>query len=149
MPVTTIQTRGSQALRALVLMGLGLGLTWAAGQWSGGAPSLLGPAAGPSATTSALVQESGGMPAAGGGEAVPEVNDAEAGDPGAGTAGAGGNGPATPVEDVSAEEIEAEIRELERAVSEATEGRAARDPGEIVADKPLSADTAISLPSDI
>jgi hypothetical protein len=143
MSVTTIQTRGSQALRALVLMGLGLGLTWAAGQWSGGAPSLLKPAAGP-ATTSALVQETGDMPAVGGGAADPEANDAEAG-----AAGAGGNGPATAVEDVSAEETEAEIRELEQAVKEATEGRAARDPGEIVAEKPLSADTAISLPSDI
>lgn len=155
--MTASQTRGSQALRALALMGLGLGLTWAAGQWSGGPPSALKPGSGSSSPASTLAQEAGDAPAGpAGGGAVSEATATEsaAGEAQAGAAGgpataADGEAPAPTVEDISTEELEAEIRELERAVGEATGGSGPRDPGEIAADKPLSADTAISLPSDI
>lgn len=155
--MTASHTRRSQALRALALMGLGLGLTWAAGQWSGGPPSVVTLATGASPPpASTLAQDAGGAPAgaaSGGDLSETAATNAGAGESAAGDSGGPATGandaPAPTVEDVSTEELEAEIRELERAVGEATGGRAPPDPGEMAADKPLSADIAIALPSDI
>ncbi len=94
--------------RTLLVIGLGLGLTWAAGRsgFSRDPPSML--------------QLDEGNPA--GPAEVP-------------AAGA--------VEELSTAEIEAELKNVEKVLS------GGPDPGEAAAEKPLPADLAVSLPSDI
>ena len=48
-----------------------------------------------------------------------------------------------PVRELSADEVEAELKNVEKALS------GGPDPGEVVADKPLPADLGVALPSDI
>jgi hypothetical protein len=50
---------------------------------------------------------------------------------------------AEPVRELSAAEVEAELKNVEKALS------GGPDPGEVAADKPLPADLGVALPSDI
>jgi hypothetical protein len=92
--------------RTLLVIALGLGLTWAAGQIGSGPPSLLS------------LDESA-QPAA----AAPTSPE--------------------PIRELSAAEVEAELKNVEKALS------GGPDPGEAAADKPLPADLGVALPSDI
>lgn len=92
--------------RTLLVISLGLGLTWAAGQIGSGPPSLLD---------------------------LDEATETVA------TTPAG----AEPVRELSAAEVEAELKNVEKVLS------GGPDPGEVAADKPLPADLGVALPSDI
>lgn len=87
--------------RTLLVIGLGLGLTWAAGRIGSGPPTVL--------------------------------NLNETAQPAA----------AEPVRELTAAEVEAELKNVEKALS------GGPDPGEVAADKPLPADLGVALPSDI
>lgn len=97
--------------RTLLVIALGLGLTWAAGRIGSGPPSVL--------------------------------NLDDAAEPAnAGPAGVGQRS-VEPVRELSAAEVEAELKNVEKVLSDGP------DPGEVVADKPLPADLGVALPSDI
>ena len=102
--------------RTLLVIGLGLGLSWAAGQVGSGPPSLLKLDEAPEAAAD-------GAASTGAAVAPP--------------------GAAEPVKDLSAAEIEAELKNVEKVLS------GGPDPGEVAAEKPLPADLGVSLPSDI
>jgi hypothetical protein len=103
--------------RTLLVIGLGLGLTWAAGQTGSGPPSVLKLDAAPEAAADGAKTD----------EAVTVAAPAAA----------------EPVKELSAAEIEAELKNVEKVLS------GGPDPGEVVAEKPLPADLGVSLPSDI
>jgi hypothetical protein len=108
--------------RALVLACLGFGMAWAATQVGDGPPSS-GPVADSAEATAAAA------------EAPPPAVAPDAGPPGA--------TPDPGIQDLTTAEVDAELKNLEQALS----GRP--DPGERVADKPLPADLGVPLPSDI
>ncbi len=87
--------------RTLLVIGLGLGITWAAGRIGSGPPTVL------------------------------KLNEAV--QPAA----------AEPVSELTAAEVEAELKNVEKVLS------GGPDPGEVAADKPLPADLGVALPSDI
>jgi hypothetical protein len=108
--------------RTLLVIGLGLGLTWAAGR-SGFSRDSLTAGTAFSRDPPSMLQLDEGRPAE-------PAEPAEV--PAAGA-----------VEELSAAEIEAELKNVENVLS------GGPDPGEVVAEKPLPADLGVSLPSDI
>jgi hypothetical protein len=110
-----------QFWRTLLVIGLGLGLTWAAGRsgFSRDQPWAAG-RSGFSRDQPSMLQLDEGSPAA-----PVEVPAAE------------------PVRELSSAEIEAELKNVEKALS------GGPDPGEAAAEKPLPADLGVALPSDI
>ena len=82
------------------------------------------------------------------GRGPPTMVSLQQGSPGQGSAAAEPPGPATgqkvAIPEVTQKDIDAAIKEVEKTIS-----GAGMDAGEAVADKPLPADLAIALPSDI
>lgn len=97
--------------RTLLVIALGLGLSWAAGRIGSGPPSVLN-------------LDDAAEPL--------NAEPASVGQPGT-----------EPVRELSAAEVEAELKNVEKALS------GGPDPGEVAADKPLPADLGVALPSDI
>lgn len=120
-------------LRVLILATAALGATWAAEQIATSAASSPRPV---------LAQAGGGGTAAEPGEA-PASTAAEPADEAA-ASGADAS-PAVELEEVSAQEIEAELARIEAAVAGADQD----DLGEFTPSKPLVADLPIDMPSDI
>lgn len=122
-------------LKMLLLVGLVVSVTWAASWVTGRGPP----------TMIALQQGAAGQ----GSESAPESPGGTEAPPSSATSGeVEQSGPATgekvAIPEVTQQEIDAAINEVEKTLS-----GAGRDAGEAVAEKPLPADLAIALPSDI
>jgi hypothetical protein len=105
-----------KAWRTLLVIALGLGLSWAAGRIGSGPPSVL--------NLDDVAEPLNAEP-----ESVGQPSTVQPG--------------AEPVRELSAAEVEAELKNVEKALS------GGPDPGEVAADKPLPADLGVALPSDI
>ena len=121
--------------RMLLLVGLAVSVTWAASWVTGrGPPSVA------SLQQDAAGQGSASGPVPGEGTKAPAAPAAakEAGPAGPAT------GDTVAIPEVTQQDIDAAMKEVEKTIS-----GAGKDAGEAVADKPLPADLAIPLPSDI
>ena len=121
-------------LKMLLLVGLVVSATWAASWVTGhGPPTMVALQQG------AAGQGSGSAPVVPGQTAAPAAAKA----PGAEQSGPG-SGEQAPTSDVTHEEIDAAMKEVEKTLA-----GGGRDTGEAVAEKPLPADLSFSIPSDI
>lgn len=128
-------------IKTLLLTGLALGVTWAAGLLTGGSPPGALPAV-PLLTAAPAVPAEPAPPAAP--AASPAGGPATEPVPAAPPPATEGRPAGKAAPEVTREEMNAELQKLERTL-----GNGVKDPGETAADKPLPADLPVALPSDI